>query len=263
MENLRKALTHCKHPKWGLDRVEKKLTKPTSEVSYGADNQGTTGTQPTTNEVKTKGHIVIPYTQGLCESIKKICSRFGIRAHFKGNSTIINLLVSPKDMEPIASKSGAIYWCLYGDLTCDDEYIGETSRIFGERFKEHLKEPSSIHNHSINTGHLTTQDNFQIIEREDHGIARTIKESFYIRDNSPTLNGNIGKFNLHHIWDRVFLNTPGLKIKGHTQAIGHAQSTQPNTPIPFSQPNTPMQFFTGSMEHAQRTLLSEHAHRTS
>ena len=50
------------------------------------------------------------------------------------------------------------------------------------------------------------------------------------------------------------------------QAIGHAQniqpnypttSNQPNTPIPLSQPNTPMQFFTGSMEHAQRTPLSE------
>ena len=28
--------------------------------------------QPATNEAKNKGHIVIPYTQGLCESIKKI-----------------------------------------------------------------------------------------------------------------------------------------------------------------------------------------------
>ena len=27
------------------------------------------GTQPVTNEGKTKGHIVIPYTQGFCESI--------------------------------------------------------------------------------------------------------------------------------------------------------------------------------------------------
>ena len=28
-----------------------------------------------------------------------------------------------------------------GDLSCDDEYIGETSRTFGERYKEHLKPP--------------------------------------------------------------------------------------------------------------------------
>ena len=61
------------------------------------------------------------------------------------------------------------------------------------------------------------------------------------------------------------------KIKRHVQAIGHAQNTQPNSPTPLNQPNTPyhyatqhpMKFFTGSMEHAQRTPLSEHAHRTS
>ena len=70
----------------------------------------------------------------------------------------------------------------------------------------------------------------------------------HIYETKPTLNRNIGKFNLHHIWDRVLLNTPGLKIKRHAQDIGHDQSTQPNTP---------MQFFTGSMEHAQRTPLSE------
>ena len=128
----------------------------------------------------------------------------------------------------MANKSGAIYWFQCGDLTYDDEYIGETSRTFGERFKEHLKEPSPIHHHSINTGHPTTQHNFQIIGREGHGIARTIKEeSIYIRLNNPTLNRNIGKFSLHHIWDRVLLTTPGLKIKRHAQAIGHAQNTQP------------------------------------
>ena len=53
--------------------------------------------------------------------------------------------------------------------------------------------------------------------------------------NNPTLNRNIGKLNLHNIWDRVFLNTPGLKIKRHAQDNGHAHSTQSNTPMHFSQ----------------------------
>ena len=51
-----------------------------------------------------------------------------------------------------------------------------------------------------------------------------------------------------------FLMPLGLKIKRHEQDIGHAQSAQPNIPI---------HYYTGSMEHAQRTPLSEHAHRTS
>ena len=125
------------------------------------------------------------------------------------------------------NKGGVIYWLQYGDLVCDEEYIGETSRTFGERFKEHLKEPSPIHNHSNKNRPLTTQDNFQIVGRENHGIARTIKESIYIRADNTTLNRNIGKFNLHHIWGVVLLNTPGLKIKRHVPDIYFACLVHP------------------------------------
>ena len=128
MDHLRKALTQYKYPKWALDKVEKRLNRPSGEVNDRANNQGTAGIQATTNKVKTKGHIVIPYTQGLCESIKKICGRYGIQTHFKGSNTIKNLLVSPKDIDPMVSKSGAIYWVQCGDHTCDVECIGETSR---------------------------------------------------------------------------------------------------------------------------------------
>ena len=100
-KDLRKALTQCKYTKWALDKVGKKLNRPSKEVTDGANNQGATGTQPTTNEVKTKDHIVIPYTQGVCESVKKICGRYGIQTHFKDGNTIRNLLVSPKDKDPI------------------------------------------------------------------------------------------------------------------------------------------------------------------
>ena len=113
----------------------------------------------------------------------------------------------------MVNQSGAIYWYQCGDLSCDEEYIGETSRTFGERYKEHLKAPSAIHHHSSQTGHTTNQNNFQIIGREGHNLARNIKESIYIRVNNPTLNNNIGKFNLSHIWDRVLLNTKGLTLK--------------------------------------------------
>ena len=95
-DHLRKALTKGKYPIWALDKVEKRLNRSTSEVIDRANNQGTTAAQPVTNEVKNKGHIVIPYTQGLCESIKQICGRYGIQTHFKGGRTIKSLLVSPR-----------------------------------------------------------------------------------------------------------------------------------------------------------------------
>ena len=144
-DHLRKALTKCNYPKWALDKVEKRLNKSSRQVNDGGNNTAQSANQ----EVQSKGHIVIPYTQGLCESIRKICGRYGIQTHFKGGRTIKNLLVSPKDKDPMVNQSGAIYRYQCGDLGCDDEYIGETSRTFGERYKEHLKAPSAIHHHSI------------------------------------------------------------------------------------------------------------------
>ena len=34
-----------------------------------------------------------------------------------------------------------------------------------------------------------------------------------IKVNNPTLNRNVGKYNLPHIWDKVLFTTPELKIK--------------------------------------------------
>ena len=43
-----------------MNKVEKRLNKSTSETIDGVNNQGSTGAQAVTSEVKTKGHIVIP-----------------------------------------------------------------------------------------------------------------------------------------------------------------------------------------------------------
>ena len=39
-----------------------------------------------------------------------------------------------------------------------------------------------------------------------------IKESIYIRVNNTSLNRNIGKYHLPHIWNEVLLNISDLKI---------------------------------------------------
>ena len=98
------------------------------------------------------GHIVIPYAQGLAESIKTICSKYGIQTHFKGNRALKHLLVKPKYQDPRDKKSVAsdMYQCW--KLMFNEEYIGETSRTLGERYKEHLTEPSPIHMHNTYTG---------------------------------------------------------------------------------------------------------------
>ena len=163
------------------------------------------------------GHIVIPYTKELAESFKNICGKYGIQTYIKGNTTIKQVLMKPKDQDPKERKSGVIYSFQCNHIACNEEYIGETARTLGERCKEHLKQPSPIHVHIQKTGHNTTESSFNIIGREDQGLAKTIKESIYIRVNNPTLNQNIGKYNLKHIWDRVLFNIPGLKLGSSQQ----------------------------------------------
>ena len=140
--------------------------------------------------------MVVPYHKGSSESLKKICGKHGVQVYFKGGHTIKSLLMAPKDQDPIFKKSGVIYRYKCGRVDCDEEYIGESSRTFGERFREHQKAPSPIYDHSSITGHQVTNDNFNIIGREDQNLSRAIKEALYIRVNNPSLNRNIGKYHL-------------------------------------------------------------------
>ena len=121
--------------------------------------------------------------------------------------------MAPKDKVPMLKKSGVIYSYKCSRVECDEEYIGESSRTFGERFKEHQKAPSPIFDHYNITGHSISIDNFNIVGREDQNLMRAIKEALYIRVNNPSLNRNVGKCHLLHIWDEVLLNISELKIK--------------------------------------------------
>ena len=97
-------------------------------------------------------------------------------------------------------------------MECDEEYIEESTRTFGERFKEHLKALSPIYEHSNTTSHHTNVDSFNILERESQTCTRTIKEAIF-EGNDLSVNRNIGKYQLPHIWDEDLVNIPELKLK--------------------------------------------------
>ena len=163
-QHLTKAQTKCKYPKWAWDKVERRFISNNQEGSNVSNNQGelsedvnnSPSSNPeerdTTKEKYKNEHIVIPYTPGLRESIKNICKSDGIQAKFKENRAIENILINPKDKDPLDRKSRAIYWYQCKELMHGEEYIGETSRTFGERYKEHLKEPLT---------HLWTHQHFR------------------------------------------------------------------------------------------------------
>ena len=152
--------------------------------------------------------MVIPYYQGISENVKKTCSEYGVQVYFQGGNTIKNLLMAPKDPRYHPEKSGVIYRYECDRVECNEEYIGESSITFGERFKS-----SPIYDHFNITGHNVTIQNFSIMGREDQNLCRWIKEALFTRANNPSLNKNIDKYHLPHIWDEVLLNTLELKLK--------------------------------------------------
>ena len=144
---LKSALKKCKYPTWALNKIQMKSKKQDT-------NKAPTKRSNTNNQKKS--YMVVPYYSGLSESIKNIGSKYGVEVYFKGGSTIKNLLMSPKYKDPIQKQSGVIYRYQCDRVDCDEEYIGESSRTFGERFKEHLKPPSPICDHSNITGRNVT-----------------------------------------------------------------------------------------------------------
>ena len=201
---VERALTACKYPSWAIQRMKLKKNTP-------KQNRNINRTNRSNNTNRTS--ITVPYNKGLSESFKNIGRKYGIQVHFKSGKTLKDELVAPKDKDHITKKSGIIYRFKCDRLECDEEYIGETSRTFGERYREHLKAPSPIHDHSNISGHTTSLENFSIVGREEQNLSRLIKESMFIRVNGPSLNKNIGKYHLPHLWDEVLNNSRELKLK--------------------------------------------------
>ena len=110
-----------------------KMNKPAQKKK---NNKNTT--QQNTN---LKPYITVPYYKGLGESVKKKCNTYGVQVYFRGGTIIKNLLMAPKDKDPMLKKSGVIYSYKCVRVDCDEEYTGESSRTFGVRFKEHQKAP--------------------------------------------------------------------------------------------------------------------------
>ena len=201
---IQEALQACKYPPWAINRMKTKIN---------STNNRNRNTNTPDNRPRHRNSVTVPYNEGLSETFKNICKRYGIQVHFKSGKTIKEKLVALKDQDHITKKSAIIYRYQCDKLECDHEYIGETARTFGERFKEHLKAPSPIFDHSNISGHSTTFNNFTVVGREEQNLSRLIKESMFIRVNNPSLNKNIGKYHLPHIWDEVLVNNTELKLK--------------------------------------------------
>ena len=111
-----------------------------ANILYGPGTEQTSRRnrrRPIKGPVTTTSHLLwYPSMKGLAESCKIICRRYGVEVYFKGGSTIKDILVHPKDKDTILKKSRVIYKYSCGRVDCGEEYIGESGRTFGERYRE-------------------------------------------------------------------------------------------------------------------------------
>ena len=129
--HIQRALSMCKYPDWAINRTKLKMSTPKSNNNKSSRTIG-------------RGYITVSYSEGLSESVKNICKKYGIQVHFKSGKSIKDEQVAPKEKDHLTKKSGIIYRYKCDRLECDEEYIGETARTFGERYIDHLKTPLSM-----------------------------------------------------------------------------------------------------------------------
>ena len=141
LQHPKEALARFKYPQWAINKVQNKVINGNWEENcnnhVGNTAQGTNGTSDNSQASSTprgrptKGHMVIPYVQGLGETIKHTCGRYGIQHILKATGTLKQILVKPKDKDPKEKKSGVIYCYQCTAIDCGEEYISEPSRTLG------------------------------------------------------------------------------------------------------------------------------------
>ena len=74
-EHLSRVLTRCKYPTWEINRVKMKMRTPAQKKKYN----NCTNTQKNCQ----KPYMVVPYYQGLSESVKRTCNKHGVQVYFR------------------------------------------------------------------------------------------------------------------------------------------------------------------------------------
>ena len=125
-DHLSKVLTRCRYPTWAINRVKMKMRTPAQKKK----NNNNANIQQNYQ----RPYMVVPYYQGLSESLKRTCNKYGVQVYFRGGVTIKNLLMVPKDQDPMLKKVGS---------STDINVIGWTvMRNILESLPEHLEKGS-------------------------------------------------------------------------------------------------------------------------
>ena len=214
IQHIEEALQTCGYPKWSFTRTKAKI----QEKKEGKNKP------PVQKEKgKTKGSVVIPYVQGLTESISRVMKEHGITTAVKPYQTIRQILVKPKDKRGVGETAECVY--KIPCKNCDRVYIGETGRKLETRVKEHKmdtgqatskgyftrssrsesqteRHKSAITDHALQENHVIDWEGVKIMDRESDRKRRWIKEAIAIRkEEGKTINRDEGQYFLPGLYN--------------------------------------------------------------
>ena len=150
------------------------------------------------SEDKGRHTVVIPYSRGLSEDVRRICRRYDIRVAFRSGRSLRSTLARVKDRLPTELSSGVVYQV---PCSCGKVYIGETIRRLETRIKEHKDacrkgetNKSAIAEHVWGLQHPIKWDEVAIIDKSDRMIELRLKEAMHIqlRPSAELFNRDVG-----------------------------------------------------------------------
>ena len=111
----------------------------------------------------------------------------------------VGSLFSVQDPVPNGLRSCVVY--KFSCAGCAACYVGETTRNFNTRVREHLETDRASHifkhlESSLECRSACSHDNFAIIDQASSRFALKIKEALHILGDKPTLNAQVKHVNL-------------------------------------------------------------------
>ena len=142
--------------------------------------------------------LILPYIQGLSDSIKRILSKnLGIRTVFKPTNSLRRILSHPKDPLPSSLHCGVVYRIPCMD--CSKSYVGQTLRTLDRRLKEHKRAvvmgdtaSSALVEHLWTSHHRIAWDDTAVLCQHQSLFQRCLLESWFIHRLPDLVNRESG-----------------------------------------------------------------------
>ena len=78
--------------------------------------------------------VMLPYTDGVSEDVRRVCRKFGMKAVLRSGQSLHSMMIKVKD-PLMMEKQAKVVYCI--PCSCGKAYIRETVRRLEARVKEH------------------------------------------------------------------------------------------------------------------------------